>query len=360
MRDGWLGVDVFFVLSGWLITGLLLDDAEREGRIRFTRFYLRRAARLYPALIVAVVLALALRGVNVRDATIALAYVSDFSRALNHDIGSLGHTWSLAIEEHFYLAWPPVLLAAWRWRGRGGVAAVAGTGVTLSLAALLATGPLGNFGIRGYNLPVTRGWELLAGCFLAAAFPHQRFGRRTRLLAGTVAPVILVLAVIVSGHFVGLWRPVTLIPVVALTCGLLLAAQSGGCRWLARWPLPYLGRISYGIYLFHYPVALAVYNLPWTVRVTATAAGATFLAALSWQVIERPVMRWVRDQSARAAGAVLGSSRDLHGGAEVAGCLPRQPTAAGTGGDRVTPLPRVRRPRGEASDPDRGGLAHRR
>lgn len=136
---GWLGVDVFFVLSGYLITSVLLAEVEDRGSIHLGRFYLRRAGRLYPALLVTVV-GCWLAGALVErialapiDVTATLVYVTDL-RPLGTWAAPIAHTWSLAVEEQFYMLWPIVIMAL-RDRRRVGVAA--GVGASLSFAAML-------------------------------------------------------------------------------------------------------------------------------------------------------------------------------------------------------------------------------
>ncbi|WP_390623697.1 acyltransferase family protein [Telmatocola sphagniphila] len=124
LPGGWIGVDLFFALSGYLITGILAAELSRTGRIRFGRFYIRRVLRLLPALIATVLLAGLLWPITpfksptpswLEAAAAALFYVANLVPA--ESLGSLSHCWSLAIEEHFYLLWPPILAVAWRHGG---------------------------------------------------------------------------------------------------------------------------------------------------------------------------------------------------------------------------------------------------
>lgn len=118
---GFLGVDIFFVLSGFLITRLLLDEQDREGRIELRRFYLKRLLRLTPPLVVMLALYAICAPLLIpdydhhgRDALLAGLYLSDYTISLTGAPMFLDHTWSLAVEEHFYLIWPAVLIAAHR------------------------------------------------------------------------------------------------------------------------------------------------------------------------------------------------------------------------------------------------------
>src|SRR5579862_1099054 len=126
-RGGWVGVDIFFVLSGYLITSILLAERDRRGTISFRQFYLRRALRLLPALVLCLAVAIALaasQGPTLRDATTkeaaaATLYAANWWQVLrpHAPIGLLAHTWSLSVEEQFYLCWPLALSGLLALRG---------------------------------------------------------------------------------------------------------------------------------------------------------------------------------------------------------------------------------------------------
>jgi len=284
---GWVGVDVFFVLSGYLITGLLLAEREGAGRVRLRAFYVRRAARLYPALLAAVVLAVVVAGSTLTDGAVALAYLSDVVRWQGGDLGPLGHTWSLAIEEHFYVLWPLVVIAA---RTRTRVATAAGLlgGGSLAVVCWLAP-PFGPLDEPTYNAPHARMWELLAGCLLACVLPgvrRQALTGWTLLGAGCTAAAAL-------GVLAGGWpaRTVALtVATVTASAGTIAVVAGGGLRGLAWWPLPQIGVISYGVYLYHFPIAQGVVLAgPRSVQTAAKLAVVLALAWASHRWVEEPI-----------------------------------------------------------------------
>lgn len=327
---GSLGVDVFFVLSGFLITSLLLSEAGRTGSVRLRWFYARRALRLFPALLVMLAAAalyavLAPHPVATNGLTAGIVgsalYVSDFQAATGHVpvLGLVEHTWSLSIEEHFYLVWPVVLLLVLRRRGsddRSGSRSSRGAGrlalVAAALTVVSAALPVllwrGQTSVRRlYYAPDTRAQQLLIGCLLAVALaygsPALR-GRLTRVCtAAAPAALVALLLMVVFGS----WRSPTYylggMTVVALLAAVLVTAvvTSPGApltRLLAWRPLVGLGRISYGLYLWHWPVYL-VLNSPflglsyWPTQAVRVAV-ALALALTSYGVVEKPFLRLQR------------------------------------------------------------------
>jgi peptidoglycan/LPS O-acetylase OafA/YrhL len=298
---GVMGVKLFFTLSGFLITSLLLEELADAGRVRLLEFYIRRALRLGPALAVLLVAVSCLAVVGwplhlTRAAVAAAAgYVSNWyllSTMSEGDWiqwGGLGHMWSLSVEEQFYIVWPLLLLAAYRWRGRGGVLTVSTVGAAASLAWWVYTG-------RHTIATDVSAWCLLVGCALAA-FMHQRpAARPPRWLA---VPVLgLVAGVGVEGFGVS-WGHVVAPVVTGLA--VWVAAQRR-VPWLELDWLRWLGRRSYGLYLWHFPVAyLAGYaNGPWLVRVIVGVALSFALTELSWRLVESPALGFKAHRSARA------------------------------------------------------------
>ena len=307
---GFLGVDVFFVISGYLITGLLV--AELKGnRFNLWRFYERRARRILPALFLVVAASvlpaawLMLPGQHAGFGWAILAAISFLSNHLYYhstgyfmpsaDVMPLLHTWSLAVEEQFYLFFPPILCAAWRWRENGLVAVVALLGLTSLIVFIM---PLQQDPAAGFYLLPGRAWELMAGA-LVALMPPLLGG----LLAEAATIAGLLMVVVAYGQLGGmqvLYDFPTLLPV----CGAALFLWSGGQsqvgQAIAVEPLRKIGLISYSAYLWHWPL-LAFWRLSGGTEVTV-ANGALFiigtlaLATLTYQLVERPF----RDRSATA------------------------------------------------------------
>ena len=362
---GLLGVGVFFTLSGYLITDLLLGQWAARGRVALADFWARRARRLLPALfaMVAVITAwvtlfdrarlTTLRGADAAAATYSSNWYliiqgqSYFARFAPPQ--PLDHLWSLAVEEQFYLVWPWLLLAGLLLvrklrRGRpGGVAWLALPTMALAAGSALAMLALYHPGLdptRVYEGTDTRAAGLLIGAALAMTWPSRR-----------PAPGRAVRAVLDAGGFAGLavialmiWRTGQYSPFLYRGGLVLLSFASAAViaavavpsaltgRVLGCAPLRWLGVRSYGIYLWHYPVivlttpANSTENL---VRAGWQTAVTIVVAALSWHYIEEPIRRgalarlWkqVRATTARPAGAhaVPGAGR--------AGALAAAPTA---------------------------------
>ncbi len=354
---GYLGVDLFFVLSGFLITTLLLEEWAGTGRVNLAAFWGRRARRLLPALFLVVgALALylvlnaflggpganglvdlsGLRG----DAISTLLYVNNWHSIFVHQSyfaqfstpSPLAHTWSLAIEEQFYLVWPLVLLLLFRvmprqWRTSGVVLAVA-LGVLSSVLMAVLFHP-GADPTRVYYGTDTRLFDLMAGAtiaFVAAARPQP--GPRARRTLHVVGPAA---AVALGVFWVSAGTPAGLPTNFMFEGGFLLCAALAGLvvadarlvepGWFARalaWhPLHFLGTISYGIYLWHWPVIVYLNGArtglsPWPldlVRIALTLV----LATASYYLVERPIrlahqrgwIRWWGAPLAGVASAVL-------------------------------------------------------
>ena len=289
MAGGWVGVDVFFVLSGYLITGLLLSERDRTGRIRVGAFYLRRAARLYPALLITVAACLLTGMVTTEAGVVSLAYLSDLWIMAGGGLGNaLVHTWSLSVEEHFYLLWPAIILAL---RSRRAVTVAASAGLVASIGVAIAMGPH-VLSWQEYVSPHLRGWELLAGCVLAA-IPAR--GRWWAVAAGSAATVAGLTVACVDGWFAEWGRS---LPAMVAACGstvvVLVLVQRDGvvARILSVRVLAWVGRRSYAVYLFHVPgvVVAKIFGFPSISSVPVVLIA----AAVSYRWIEVPVQRWMR------------------------------------------------------------------
>ncbi len=329
MSGGFVGVDVFFILSGYLITGLLVREIGRTGRVGFAEFYARRVRRLLPAaavVIVATVLAgrLLLSPLEEKDlAKTALAtalYVSNlfFARtSTNYLAGDvhanpLLHTWSLAVEEQFYLVWPLLMLLLARVFGvarRGRLMVVmAGLAVLSLLACVLMTHRAQPWAF--FTTPF-RAWEFaLGGIAGLASTPWLRNHLRAVMAGAWIGAAAILAAAMLFG-------PNTSFPGVAALLpagGTALVLLAGAAAPLARLPralsnrvLLYLGRVSYSWYLWHWPVLVFVRTLaPHSghVLVAAGVAGSLALAALTNVLIENPARysAWLRPRPALSLG----------------------------------------------------------
>lgn len=315
---GWLGVDVFFVLSGYLITLILLREHDRKGQVSLRDFWVRRLLRLVPALLVIVVLGafffstLGDRGTFVgylRTAGSAGLYIENFVWAFtDNQHGQLAHTWSLAVEMQFYLIWPALLV----WllaRGRKLTPwLLAGIAISYVLFVLEAGGaPHGAVAFSdSYYLPWTRAFELLLGALVAVRL-RERKADRPEATGGLWAGWLLLVGFGVL--LIGAWdypiftRPSAIIwqsaGAALLTSGLLIhldrVRASGVGRLFAWRPVAWVGLISYGVYLVHYPViailrdragihdakTMLVIAVPLTLAIAAT----------SYYLVERPALR---------------------------------------------------------------------
>lgn len=282
LPGGFVGVDVFFVISGFVITAMLQREWEAHGRIRFGTFYLRRVKRLTPALalmvsVTVLLSTLFLSPLGAQQATaqtavgamliVANAVIArttgDYFDA-PAETNALLHTWSLSVEEQFYLVFPVLLAVSWLFARRlrvrwVPVAVSAGVAAfSLAVAVMVSRGLEVEKGemLVGFYGPLTRVWEFAAGALLALAPAVLAARSRCLGLAQGVAGAILLVAslALISGDtpFPGLW---TLLPVV----GTALLIRSGGrgdhviARGLRSAPMVRVGDLSYSIYLWHWP-----------------------------------------------------------------------------------------------------------
>ncbi len=318
---GMLGVGVFFTLSGYLITDLLLDHWERHISLGLKTFWLHRARRLLPALFV--MLAVVSVWVALLDAAqladtrrqvfAAIFYFNNWSTIAEH--GSyfarfaaplpLDHLWSLAIEEQFYLVWPWLLwLGIWTLRKRGRLAVVTLAGAAASAVAMGLLYHPGFDPTRVYEGTDTRAFGLLIGAALAMAWPSRRLHPRIPPSArnvldsvGIAGLVGIALLVWRTGSYSGFLYPVGFALLSICTAGVVAAAVHPACRLgpvLGWGPLRWVGVRSYAIYLWQWPIIVltrpAEGGVAWPIAALQVAS--TFvIAALSWRYVEEPVRR---------------------------------------------------------------------
>jgi len=281
-QGGAVGVTLFFVLSGFLITDLLVAEQDTSGTIQLGRFYFRRAYRLVPALILYLVgagLIAAWRGMNLawiwNETWPPLLYATNYAHLTVTELDMNWHAWSLAVEEHFYLAWPLILLAIPVQRRVRSI--VIGLLVLFTWSVIAWS----YFPEWGYSSTDANAYALAAGCLVALV---RRNG--VRLRTPTWLPLFGVVAIVslttISAHVVR--QPL----VVMLSVVTVLACVGSDEGVLAVSPLRFMGRVSYGTYLWHVPLLMiagaAIEN-----RITAALASIA-VAWPSWVVLERHVL----------------------------------------------------------------------
>lgn len=343
VSGGFIGVDLFFVLSGFLITSLLVDELHRTGRIDLRGFWIRRGRRLLPALVL-MVLTVAIAHellpsdavVGLReDAVAAFFWVANWRFVAQHtdyftEAGTpspLQHTWSLGVEEQYYFLWPLLLIAvalllAFRARRHGRLATVGGVRLTVFLlasagAAVSATAAevLASDATRDrvYFGTDTRAQALLIGAaaaaLLVADWPALTAGwsvvrtRRGRWVA-RLLPLAGLAVLAVAAHratgsaaeFQGGLLTTVAVAAIAVIAPVALHQSGLVARALAWAPLVWLGTISYGVYLWHWPVFLVLTGertgwSGWTLF-AARCAVTLVVAGVSWWAIEEPIRRW--------------------------------------------------------------------
>ncbi|MDH1427678.1 acyltransferase [Comamonas aquatica] len=303
--DGaFLGVDLFFVLSGYLITSLLLIEWHTEGRLDYWRFYRRRFFRLMPALalfLAAYVLFAPLFWPDLddiyQDALVSLLYLADYGIAFFDSPDTLLHMWSLAVEEHFYLIWPPLLALLVRKAAPGKLWR------TILLLWVLAWAWRIFWVFQGQQFYEiffrfdTRATGLLAGSLLAALL-HERTGfaeaiqSRLHHVMWLPLAIPLLMSLGWDNQDAMLWG-ITVVECAAIV--ILVAVQRQGLIYdmLTAPALVQLGRLSYGIYLWHYPVVRYLRaEFSWPVVLVLGLAISAALAALSFYTVERWALRW--------------------------------------------------------------------
>ena len=338
VTGGYIGVDVFFAISGFVITSMLVDELERTGTLSLRAFFARRVRRLLPmATLVLLAVAVGMQFFTppvfrptVRfDALSAAFYYSNWQFALESvNYLTLGgaqnpvlHYWSLSVEEQFYLAWPLLLLLAVRWRkGRSPASVRMRCGVTLAVVGITslvysvfetAAQPA-----IAYFETTTRVWEFAAGAGVALAVPRLvRLPRAASAVAGMLGLGLLAASVVVNGPMTEFPGTAALLPIGGAVLVLLAGAPAGtnaAGALLSLAPLRYLGRISYAWYLWHWPCLVFARTAHWApanghigwAATTAAVAISLVLAGVTHALVETPARRasWFAVDRRRVVG----------------------------------------------------------
>ena len=324
MPGGLLGVGVFFTLSGFLITTILLTTWDRRGNLDLKTFWLRRARRLLPAVILVLLVVIIATAIvdpaallkRSQEAVAALFYVANWTTIAAGvsyfdrfgGPGPLDHLWSLSVEEQFYLLWPLLLLALLTYfRGKLGKVALVTLGLaTLSFALMWFLAAPGFDNTRAYEGTDTRAGGLLIGAAMAMIWRPSQLVKRIppsgRMIVNGIGivslAVIVAMFVFTDQYSMSLYHGGIL--VLSIATALLVAvavhpAASFG-RWLGVLPMRWIGERSYGIYLWHLPViaftpAEFLAEQP-IVRAVLQAAVTVGIAAMSWRFVEDPIRRY--------------------------------------------------------------------
>lgn len=319
--QGWLGVDLFFILSGFLITGILIDARNSEHALR--NFYARRILRIVPVYVVFLLFSLWVApaiGTSSVDESLQLHRTQGWywTYSLNILIAlrnwsaitlPTGHLWSLAVEEQFYLLWPlAVLVMSPRTLARTALGCIFGAELCRVAFVLAGAGGQVNFVLLPCRMDT-----LAAGAFLACAYREPALWSRIlhARRALTLAALLLILAVILYRHTIDnqeSFEQLVFFP-AALSLGVVIVSSAAaGNRWLSHGALRFVARISYGMYIWHLVVMRLIVHVQrvpdaaspqlwwvfYIVRAAGTIGGAVVLALISWYLIEQPFLRLKR------------------------------------------------------------------
>jgi peptidoglycan/LPS O-acetylase OafA/YrhL len=309
---GVAGVSLFFVLSGFLITRLLVAELEHSGQLRFGRFYWRRACRITPAYLLWVGVTWLILGhlSNAEDRSSLLGlltYTYNYTSPAAYGFNSIIHpAWSLAVEEQFYLLWPLALTLLSIRRARGALLVLFGIVVAWRFAASVVLRLPQTYLDWAFE---TNAGTLALGCWLAlhtmrgGSLRWTRFAR-PRWLTITVGVAVCAVALGLQ-EFAG--AAVWAVPLTAIVMFLLvsLALESTPRSILTHPALRWIGAISYPLYLWHL-WGLAIGErlpLPHWLQLVAAAAVSVILASASYYLLERPILRWRDSRNRQSAGS---------------------------------------------------------
>jgi peptidoglycan/LPS O-acetylase OafA/YrhL len=315
---GYVGVDVFFVISGYLITGLLLREHSTNGRVSLVGFYGRRARRILPAGMLVLVLTVVAAyfmlnfisfGSVAQDGRWAALFAANFHFAIQgssyfgntpgNGPSPLQHYWSLAVEEQFYFVWPAVIitigltLRQMNIRTKILIAAIAVTAASF-VWSVIQTGTDATW---AYYSPLTRGWELGVGAILAT-IPLSGWARgREKIAVSWLGLAAIVVAVLIFTQHTSYPGFSALLPVLGAAAVIAAGANHRGANVaLSSPPMRSVGRVSYGWYLLHYPPMILLVGPVWTYPLSTTEnlviGACTLVAAYGmYYLIEHPIRR---------------------------------------------------------------------
>lgn len=308
---GGFGVTVFFFISGFLITRLLLAESKTKGHIHLKDFYIRRIVRLYPALIFMVLgsmglyLALGQGGPKPLELTAALGYFTNIYQVVVRAGGELPfmpwtHLWSLAVEEHFYLIFPLFLVVFGAFKKRL-VWALFGVLALVPLWRLFTFTTFETLPVVDYNYMMTdaRFDSIVWGCLLSVLLDKDARLKLTQWLTGWL-PIILATAILLlcfiirDENFRYIWRySLQGISLFVLVLNLyFFRPVSWGLNILETWPLLWIGRLSYPLYLWHFPVLDLSHRLmsPGWAQTCVAVFGSLAISIFSFFIVEKPFM----------------------------------------------------------------------
>jgi peptidoglycan/LPS O-acetylase OafA/YrhL len=318
LRGGYVGVDVFFVLSGFLITWLLTTEIDRFGAISLPKFYARRGLRLFPALALVIVASVVLvlldgafagtRRQTLEAVPFVVLYIGNWRAAFTSlfGLGILGVTWSLAIEEQFYLFWPLALSAALRKTTHRRIAMALLFIALLEMIARAIIDRTSGHWVWAYMSTFTHSDGLLVGSALALLWTVRTelkpwpFVERSAFSIGVLGAVVLAAVIVLTNpepREMPLWIALAVFGSVALLLSVIVRPESILSKLLQWRPLQWIGKRSYGCYLYHALIFVIVPTLSFLpadhLRIYRFVVdfGATFVvAALSYRLVEQPFL----------------------------------------------------------------------